>query len=88
MTLCLFCKQEAVYGDLCKTCWLGLKMFNRDVRLLGRAVAYLSPNKRQLKTKRERRTERKKIREVRLLKTSQWRDKADREVRFDHAISE
>lgn len=84
---CLICKLEAIYGDLCKDCWLGLKMFKRDVRLLGRAISYLGPTKRQLRTKRERRVSRKRIKELERLSLAQQQDRTDREIRFDHAIN-
>lgn len=83
---CLICKAEAVYGDLCKDCWLGLKCFGRSVKLLGRATAYLS-RKGNLRTKFERRAKRHRTSQIEKLKREQWRDDHDREMRFDHAVN-
>ena len=63
---CKICKKPAEYGDLCKNCWLGLKLFNRDKRLLGRAVAYVTKSAK-LTTKRERRRERARQAELKKL---------------------
>lgn len=86
MTRCLICKSEAVYGDLCKECWLGLKCFHRNTKLLGRAVAYLT-KKGHLRTKHERRGSRKRESELSRLINQQRADVNDRVIRFEHSIS-
>lgn len=83
---CLICRAEAEYGDLCKSCWLGLKMFQRNTKLLGRAIAYLGPVKRKLKTKRQRRAAMHETSELKKLIESQRRDENDRNLRFEQAI--
>lgn len=84
---CLICRNEAVYGDLCKDCWVGLARFKRDTKLLGRAISYLGSRKKTLRTKRDRRKLRKHHVEVKQLVEQQRADANDREIRFEHAIA-
>lgn len=86
MDRCLICKNEAVYGDLCKECWLGLKCFHHNPKLVGRANSYLA-NKHKLRTKKERRGLRKHESQLSRLIREQRKDANDRRVRFEHAVS-
>lgn len=86
MNHCLICKKAAQYGDLCKDCWLGLKLFQHSPKLLGRANSYLN-HKNKLRTKKERRGVRKRDSELSRLIRQQKADARDTRVRFEHAIS-
>lgn len=86
MNRCLICKDEAVYGDLCKECWLGLKCFHGETKLLGRAISYLS-GKKSLRTKNDRRGLRKRNSKLARLIQEQRADAHDRNIRFEHAIN-
>lgn len=86
MDRCLICNQKAEYGDLCKNCWLGMKMFQRNTKLLGRAISYLG-GKKKLRTKHHRRGLRKRESELSRLINEQRKDTNDRRVRFEHAVS-
>ena len=81
---CLICRDEAVYGDLCKECWLGLKCFQRNPKLLGRAVAYCSPGKHK-QTLRPKKAVR-QSRKLQKLVNDQQKDAHDRIIRFEHAV--
>lgn len=85
MDRCLICRSEAVYGDLCKDCWLGLKSFNRNTKLLGRAISYLG-KKHKLRSKNERRGLRKRVSQLSRLINQQRADASDRSIRFEHVI--
>lgn len=87
MNRCLICNKESEYGDLCKECWVGLKCFHRNVKLLGRAVTYLG-GKRKLRTKKQRRGLRKRESELSRLINAQKADAGDRNIRFENAIRE
>lgn len=87
MNRCLICNKESVYGDLCKGCWLGLKCFERNCKLLARAITYLGP-KRKLRTKRQRRESRKRSAEISRLVEQQRTDANDRTICFDHALNQ
>jgi hypothetical protein len=84
MDRCLICREKAKYGDLCADCWLGLKCFDRNPKLLGRATAYVK-RKGRLRTKHHRRESRKRESELSRLINEQRKDANDRETRFDYA---
>ncbi len=81
---CLICGIEAVYGDLCKDCWIGLKCFQRNTKLLGRAVAYCANGKHK-KTLRPKKTAR-LSRKLKKLVDEQRKDAHDRIIRFERAV--
>lgn len=70
---CLICRSEAVYGDLCKPCYIGLESFQRNTKFLGRAISHVT-KKHKLITKYDRRTARKRKVELAQLVAEQKAD--------------
>jgi hypothetical protein len=75
--MCLICKAEARYGDLCAECWIGLKNFQQSTHYLGRAIAYLK-RKGALTTKRDARQARKRESTLKRLVKAQQKDMFDK----------
>lgn len=74
--------------DLCIRCEAGLKLFDRNHKLLARGAAYLIGNLRKPSKKEHRKKRRVRNEKLHRLISQQARDDKERGLRFEHAVSE
>jgi len=84
---CAICSQVLLgsSGEICRQCESGLKVFNHNAKLLGRATSYVSGKLRQPKKKFKK--FKRKNRQLQQLVKEQRRDARDNYIRFEHAVS-